>query len=100
MPSLQSRARQAGVIYLVMSLAGAPTLILLPKFVVQGDAAATAQKVAAGEQLYRVLMLGGLAGSILFVVLGWSLYHLLEQVDRKQATLMLLLVLLSATIGI
>ena len=100
MRSLQSRARGAGVIYAVMSLVGAPALLFIPKFVVAGDAAATAQKIADGEQLYRLLMLGGLAGSILFAVLGWSLYYLFENVDRKQAMLMLVLVLVSATIGV
>jgi Domain of unknown function (DUF4386) len=100
MSSIRSRARQAGVIYVVMSVVGAPTLLILPKFVVAGDAAATAHNIAAGEATYRLLLLGGLVGSILFAVLGWSLYHLFEEVDRKQASLMLCLVLVSATIGI
>jgi len=100
MSSLQSRARRAGIVYAVMSAVGAPALLFIPKFIVPGDAAATARNIAGGEQLYRLLMLGSLAGSILFVVLGWSLYHLFENVDRKQAMLMLLLVLVSATIGI
>jgi hypothetical protein len=100
MSSLQSRARRAGAIYAIMSVVGAPALLYLPKFVVAGDPAATAQKIADGEQIYRLLMLGSLAGSILFIVLGWSLYHLFESVDRKQALLMLTLVLASATIGI
>jgi len=98
--SLQSRARRAGVVYFVMSAAGAPALLYLPRFVVAGDAAATARNIANGEQLYRLLMLGSLVGSTLFVVLGWSLYHLFEHVDRRQALLMLLLVLVSATLGI
>lgn len=100
MSSLQSRARRAGVVYAVMSALGAPALLYLPRFIVSGDAAATARRIADGEQLYRLLMLGSLAGSILFIVLGWSLYHLFEQVDRKQAMLMLLFVLVSATLGI
>lgn len=100
MSSSQSRARWTGVVYLVMSALGAPALLLLPKFVALGDAAATAQHIAGGEATYRWLMLGGLAGSILFIVLGWSLYHLFEQVDRKLAHLMLLFVVVSATIGI
>ena len=100
MRSLQSRARRAGVIYAVMSAVGAPALLFIPKFVVAGDPAATARNIADGEQLYRLLMLGDLAGSILFAVLGWSLYHLFEQVDRKQASLLFTLVLVSATIGL
>jgi uncharacterized membrane protein len=83
-----------------MSAAGAPTLIFLPKFIVAGDPAATAQKIAAGEQTYRLLLLGDLVGSLLFVVLGWALYQLFEEVDKKQALLLLLFVLVSATLGV
>jgi len=100
MTSLRHRARCAGVIYLVMSVLGAPTLLVLPKFIVAGDAAATAQRIAEGEPTYRLLVLGGLVGSILFAVLGWSLYHLFVGVDRKLATLLLALVLVSAAIGV
>jgi len=100
MTSIRSRARSAGLVYVVMSVVGAPTLIVLPKFIVPGDPSATAQRIAEGEQTYRLLMLGDLAGGILFIFLGWSLYLLFESVDRKQALLMLLLVLASATIGI
>jgi len=100
MSVLQSRARRAGVIYLVMSALAAPALLLLPNFIVAGDPAATAQRIAAGEQIYRLLMLGQLAGSILFVVLGWSLYNLFESVDRRQSLLLLLLVVVSSTLGI
>ena len=100
MSSIRNRARLTGVIYFVMSVVGAPMLLFLPRFVVAGDAAATAHNIAVGEATYRLLLLGGLVGSILFAVLGWSLYHLFEDVDRKQATLMLCLVLVSATIGI
>ena len=100
MNSLQSRARWAGVVYLGMSVLGAPALLLFPKFIVLGDAAGTAQHIASSEAMYRWLMLGGLAGSILFIVLGWRLYHLFEQVDRKLAHLLLLFVVVSATLGI
>ena len=100
MSSIQSRARWAGVIYFVMSVVGAPMLLFLPRFIVAGDPAATAHNIAAGEATYRLLLVGGLIGSILFAVLGWSLYHLFEEVDRKLATLLLSVVLVSATIGL
>ena len=100
MSSIQRRARRAGIVYFVMSVLGAPMLLFLPRFVVAGDPTATAHNIAAGEATYRLLLLGGLIGSILFAVLGWSLYHLFEEIDRRQATLVLCLVLVSATIGI
>ena len=96
----KTTARIAGAIYLVMSLFAAPELLFIPNYVIAGDAAATAQRIADGADTYRLLMLGGLIGSILFIVLGWSLYYLFEEVDRKLAMLMLLLVVASSTLGI
>ncbi len=93
-------ARIAGALYLVMSAFGAPALLLIPNYVIAGDAAATAQRIADGADTYRLLMLGGLISSILFIVLGWRLYHLFEEVDRNQSTLMLAIVVASGTLGI
>jgi len=94
------RARWTGVIYLVMSLVGAPALLYLPTFVVTGDATATAQKIAAGEQLYRWLVFGDLVSPVLFILLGWSFYRLFEDVDRRLSLLLLAIVTASAVIGI
>ncbi len=100
MTSLKRRAHWAGAIYLVMSICAAPALLLMPKFVVASDAAATAQRIVEGEPIYRLLVLGDLLGSILFAVLGWSLYHLFADVDRKLAGLLQALVLVSAVTGV
>jgi hypothetical protein len=98
--SRKTSARIAGAIYLVMSLFGAPELLFLQNYIIKGDATATAQKIAEGADTYRLLMLGGLIGSILIIVLGWSLYNLFLETDRKQALLMLLMVVASSTLGI
>src|SRR5437868_6680014 len=100
MASLQTRARRAGLIYLVMSIMGVPSLLNWPHFIVKGDATETARRIAEGASVYRLVVLGDLGAAILFVVLGWSLYHLFESVDRKQARLLMLLVAVSGTIGI
>ena len=100
MSSIKAQARWAGVIYVVMSLLGISALLYLPRLFVAGDPAATAANIMSHEPTYRLILFGSLLGSILFVVLGWSLYHLFEAVDRKQAMLLLVLVVTSAVIGI
>jgi hypothetical protein len=100
MTTLKTRARRAGMLYVLMSVAGVPALLYLPRFIVVGDAAATARNIVTGAQLYRLLLFGDLMGSVLFVVLGLALYHLFEVVDRKQATLLMLLVTASAVLSL
>ena len=97
---LAAQARRAGAVYLLMSAAGAPALLLIPGFIVAGDAAETMRRVAERAATYRLLLLGELAGGALFIVLGWCLYHLFENADRRQARLMLLFVVVSATLSI
>jgi hypothetical protein len=66
-------------------------LLYLPgRFVVPGNATATAQNITAGETTYRIGLLCGLVCPILWVFLILSLYSFLKDVDRKQARLMVL----------
>jgi len=62
-------------------------------FIVDGDAAATAGKIASSQLLYRLYVVSGLISQILFVFLVLALYQLLKGVNRRQATLMVALVL-------
>jgi hypothetical protein len=98
--TLRNRARRVGVVYFVMSVLQMPVLLYLPHFIVPENASETARRISDGAHVYRLMMLSELAASILFIVLGWSLYRLFETVDRKLSMLMLLLVLASATLGI
>jgi len=61
-------------------------------FFVNGDAAATAQRISEGELTYRVTVLASLVGEILFIFVVLNLYHLFRNVDRKMARLMVALV--------
>ena len=100
MTSRKTQAHRAGIVYVMLSALGFPVLIYAPSFIVAGDAAATAHKIASGVQLYRLILLSDLAAAIFFLVLGWMLYHLFEAVDRKLALLMILLVLASACVSV
>lgn len=100
MSTLKRDARRAGVIYLVMSILGAPTLIYLPRLIVSGDAAATARNVLSNEPTYRLLLGGALAGWALYMVLGRALYDLFASVDESQAALLRIFVVASAIVGV
>jgi hypothetical protein len=86
-------ARRAGLLYLVMAvLAMIGYFYLAPKFVVSGDATATARAILDHEQLYRTTILINLISMVLFILVVAELYRLFEQVDRYQARLMVALV--------
>lgn len=87
------QARLAGVLYLLFGATSAIEMSIPSVFVVPGDAAATVAKITTSDLLYRFYLASGLAAQILFVFLVLALYHLLQEVNRKQALLMLALVL-------
>jgi|SRR5579884_3045027 len=99
MTSQSSRARVVGVVSLLMSVVGAPTLLYLPRFISPMDPGATAQRIAANSATYQWLTFGDLVAAILFAVLGWLFYQLFEDTDRGLARLLLVLVTISATFG-
>jgi Domain of unknown function (DUF4386) len=101
MNSAKAAARSAGILYLLMSITGAFSILYLPvAFIVGGDAMATARKITDGEFLYRIVILSDLVSQILFVFLVFSLYNLLKDVSRRLAMLMVMLVLISVAVGV
>lgn len=97
----RSTARQTLLFYVIMALPGPLVLMYLPKnFVVAGDATATAQRIADGMFTYRLLVLCDLVSPVGFLLLGWTLYHLFEKVDRRQAQLLVLFVVVNATMDL
>ncbi len=93
MNSRVHEARVAGVLYLLMGVTSAFSLNLPSAFMVHGDAAATVAKIASSQLLYRLYVVSDLASQILFVFLVLALYQLLKGVNKRQATLMVALVL-------
>lgn len=91
--SIKSKARLAGVLYVVMGIPAWFSLMYMPSaFMVRGDAAATARNIASGQSLYRLGILSELVSQTIFLVLALVLYDLLKDADRKQARLMVMLV--------
>lgn len=97
----RATARSIGVLYFLTMLPAPFNLIYLPRrFIVPGDAAATAHNITAGALTYRLCTLSGLLNGIAFIFLVLSLYDLLKDVDRKQARLMVTLVAISVAMSL
>lgn len=101
MNSTKKRARVAGLLYLLASIPGAFCLIYIPShFIVSGDAAATASKIAASESVFRLGILSELAGFVGFIFVARALYRLLACVNKAHASLMVTLILVSIPISL
>ncbi|MGK6352182.1 DUF4386 domain-containing protein [Parapedobacter sp. DT-150] len=79
--------------YLIMAIAGAFGIMIIPsQLVVQGDAAATASNIADREFLFRLGIFSSLLAQTVFLFLGLALYRLFVQVSKSLALTLLTLV--------
>ncbi len=93
-------ARVAGAIYLLLVVTGVFVVIYVPRALfVPGNAAATVNNILASELLFRVFIVIELISTVTFIFLVRALYRLLSGVNKSHASLMLVLVYVSATIG-
>lgn len=96
MDSTKRQARFAGWLYLALAVTGVFNLIYVPSTLfVFGDATATAANITSSELLFRMGILSGLVSNVLFVFLVLALYRLLKEINRRQAILMMALVVIS-----
>ena len=101
MNSTKKAARVAGLLYFAVSIPGVFSLLYIPShFIVYGDAAATANKIAASEFVFRFGIVSELIGFIGFIFVVRALYRLLVVVNKSQASLMLTLMLVSIPISL
>lgn len=99
MNSTRNPGRFAGLLYVLISIPGIFALIYVPgKLIVQGNATATASNIAAHETLFRLGIAANLISQILFMWVALALYDLLKGVNRRQAALMLTLIVLPVPI--
>lgn len=79
------RARVAGSLYLIANLFAPFTLLYLPsRFIVRGDAAATAGNIMASEPLLRFGIASNLFNAIANIILALALYQLLKVDSRSR----------------
>lgn len=97
--SVQRTARTAGVLYLILAVCGGfAQFFVREALIVTGDAAATASNILASQTLFRSGIAAELTGQVAFVLLVLALYRLLKQVNRNQALLMVMFVLVAVSI--
>ena len=97
--SIQKTARFAGLMYLILAVCGSfAEFAIRQGMLVPGDAAATVANIRASEMLFRLGFVAELVGQVVFVFLVLALYRVLKPVNKKQADLMLVLVIVAVTI--
>jgi hypothetical protein len=99
-PALKRQARVAGLLYFVSSIFAVFALMYVPqRLIVSGNATATGNAIRGAESLFRAGIGSELVGMTIFIFVVLALYRLFEAVDRKQASLMVILILLSVPLS-
>lgn len=96
----KATARLAGALYLALAIGSGFAFIALGRVVVPGDAAATLRNIPGKETLFRVALVGDVLGQLAFALLAPVLYALFRTVDRVQATLLAILILVPVPIAL
>lgn len=100
MNSTKKTARVAGLLYFLMSLPAPFSLVYMPSaLLVSGDVAATASNIRSSELLFRLAIVSRLISWTLFIFLGLVLYDLFKGVNKRHASILLILVLVSVPIS-
>jgi len=100
MSSAKNPGRFAGLLYVLVSIVGFFAMGYVPnKLIVHGNAAATATNITASETLFRLGIAGEIIGQAAFIFVALALYDLLKGVSRRQASLMVILIVASIPIA-
>lgn len=98
--SNRSMARTAGVLYLILVLAGIFSLAYVPsQLFVDGDAAAKVASITAHASLFRLGIVVSFVAYTAFLLLPLALYRLLGPVDKVAAALMVAFAVVSVPLA-
>jgi hypothetical protein len=98
--SNRKTARIAGLLYLIVVVAGIFSLLYVPSRIsVPGDTAATVSNILAHQTLYGLGIVVGCIGFTAFLILPLVLYELLSPVAKNAAALMVAFAVVSAPIS-
>jgi hypothetical protein len=98
--STKKTARVAGLLYLLMAIPGAFSVMYITHtLIVPGNATATANNILVREMLFRVGIVSELFSAVVFIFVVMVLYQLLNGVDKRHASLMVILALVSVAIA-
>jgi Domain of unknown function (DUF4386) len=93
MNPITNPGRFAGLLYVLASIAGFFAMGYVPgKLIVHENAAVTAANILASETFFRLGIAAELIGQAGFIFVALGLYHLLKGVSRRQALLMVILI--------
>ncbi len=93
-------ARTAGLLYLIVVVAGIFSIAYIPsQIIVRGDASATVSNIVALQPLFRLGIVAGLACYTAFLLLPLVLYRLLSPVSKGAAVLMVAFAVASVPIS-
>jgi hypothetical protein len=81
------KARMAGLCYVLMLPTGGVAMLVRGRFVVKGDAAATAANIVAHETFFRLAFAGDLLVVAIYIVFTALLYDLLEPANKRVSLL-------------
>lgn len=91
MSPTRNPGRVAGLLYLLLVLLGPLRLIYIPaKLFVPGNAAETANNIAAHEWLFRLGMVADLVGAVILILLTLAFYRLFRDVDQNLAAMVVI----------
>jgi len=97
---IENPGRFAGLLYIMASIPGFFALAYVPsKLLVQGNATATANNIAAHEMLFRLGIAADLISQVMFIFVALALYDLLKGVNQRRALSMLTLILVAIPIA-
>ncbi|PYO77737.1 MAG: DUF4386 domain-containing protein [Gemmatimonadetes bacterium] len=89
---LRRKARYAGFLYLLMGITAPIGLLYVPgKLIVSGNATATADNIRAAPSLLGIGIASELFHQVVNVFLVLALFRLFAEVNKRQATLMVVL---------
>lgn len=92
MSSIRNPGRVAGLWYLALTVVGPIRLMYIPsKVFVHGNAAATANNIAAHQLLFRLGIVADLICAVILIFLVLAFYRLFKGVDQNLALLVVIL---------
>ena len=97
--STSFKARAAGFFWLMTIITGMFGFIAGTKFIVLGDAAATASNIMSHESLYRWAIASNVIATACYLVVTVLIYELLKRINRTVATLGLVFSLVGCAAG-
>jgi hypothetical protein len=97
--SPRTKARLAGLFYLLYTATGSWGYSVSQRLVVGGDAAATASNILAKEPLFRLAIAANLVSAACYIVVTALLYEIFKPVDRTVSRLAAFFNLTSCAIG-